>query len=139
MWFLILLLIFDLLRAEPFCVKGIDNDTEEPYLSYELLRIVERAVLESGHELRCDGDTKEVRLRVKEFKEVPIAYTSKQRVSSYNLSLSFELNIDGKGYTIRSSVPYTLPYGGLGDIPRRKAINDLLDKIYGDILNILRR
>ncbi len=139
MWILILLLLAGLLRAETFCIKGVENRTNEPYLSYSLLKAVERAILENGHKIGCDGRFKEVRVRVKDFNEMPIAYTPEQRVSSYNLVLSVELILNGKRHSFSSVVPYTLPYGGLGDIPRRKAIDDLLDKIYIEILKTLRR
>ena len=139
MQILILFLLAGTVFAQTFCIKDVRNETNEPYLSYSLLRIVERALLENGYEVDCDGSFSKIELRVKEFKEIPIAYTPEQRVSSYNLILSVELKVNGKDHTLRSFVPYDLPYGGLGDLPRRKAIDDLLDKIYIDILEILRR
>ncbi len=139
MRFLIILLLSGSLFAQTFCVREVLNSTDEPYLSYSLLRIVERALLENGYELGCEGSFNEIGLKVKEFKEIPIAYTPEQRVSSYNLILSVELKVNGEDHTLRSFVPYDLPYGGLGDVPRRRAIDDLLDKIYIEILEILRR
>ncbi len=139
MWFLILLFSASLLWAEVFCVEDVENNTNEPYLSYSLLKVVEEAILENGHQISCDRKSKKVKVRIKRFQEVPIAYTPEQRVSSYNLFLSVELEVNGQKHSFSSSVPYTLPYGGLGDIPRRKAIDDLLDKIYLEILKTLRR
>ena len=139
MWFLILLLSTGVLWAGVFCIEEVENDTKEPYLSYSLLKVVEEAILENGHRISCDRMSKKVKVRVKKFEEIPIAYTPEQRVSSYNLFLSVELEVNGQKHSFSSSVPYTLPYGGLGDIPRRKAIDDLLDKIYLEILKTLRR
>jgi len=138
-WILIALLFTSPLLASTFCIKGVENNTNEPYLSYSLLRVVERAILENGHEISCEDTAKEVRVKVKRFEEVPIAYTPEQRVSAYNLMLSVEISINGDMHSFSSFVPYTLPYGGLGDIPRRKAIDDLLDKIYIEVLKTLRR
>ncbi|RLJ71160.1 hypothetical protein BCF55_1458 [Hydrogenivirga caldilitoris] len=136
---LALALYFSLVFSEPFCIKGVENDTREPYLNYALLKTVEKAVLEIGGELRCEGDAKGILIRIKNFKETPIAYTPQQRVSSYNLNLSFEVVVGDRSFSLSGVVPYSLVSGGLGDIPRRRAIDDLLDKIYLDLLQNLRR
>jgi hypothetical protein len=138
MWFIGALLLISLAYAETFCIE-VENETNEPYLSYAVMKFVEKAVLESGATLSCKEDHKNLRVRIVRFKETPIAYTPEQRVSSYNLSLSLKLELEGREFTLSGSVPYTLPTGGLGDIPRRKAIDDLLDKIYWNLLQNLRR
>jgi len=134
---LALILLVGISFGKEFCIEEVDNDFNEPYLSYALLRIMERAVLETGGNIACSQNSIRVRLTVKDFREIPIAYTPSQRVRSYNLSISFEVDIDGKRHLFRGTVPYSLPFGGYGDIPRRKAIDDLLDKIYLNILKFL--
>ncbi len=140
MWLIFLLFsIITSAYAEVFCIENVENETNEPYLSYALLKVVEKAVLENGYELSCKGDYKKINVSVLSFEEKPIAYTPQQRVSSYNLTLRFEVELSGRKFQISGTVPYSLPSGGLGDIPRRKAIDDLLDKIYLDLLKNLRR
>ncbi len=141
MWlaFLLLLTLNSLVLSGDFCIRGVENDTNEPYLSYALLRTVEKAILESGGRLNCRGKAEEVSVRVVRFEEKPISYTPRQRVNSYNLYLTFEVRVGERKFSLSGVVPYSLPSGGLGDIPRRKAIDDLLDKIYWNILQNLRR
>ena len=120
------------------CPK-VENDTEEPYLSYALLRTLEKALLELGYSPVCREGREIVFLKVINFEEKPIAITPEQRVSSYLLTVSLSLKVKDEEEKITSSVPYRLPYGGLGDIPRREAVDDLVDKIYTIILKSLRR
>ena len=134
-----LLVIPSLLFGGGFCVSSVENPSDDPYLEYALMKAVERAIMESGYRLDCSGGYEEVRVRVVEFKEVPIAYTPRQRVSLYNLIMSVKVSVGGREFTLSSSVPYSLPSGSYGDIPRRKAIDDLTDKIYSYILQNLRR
>ncbi|EDP75257.1 hypothetical protein [Hydrogenivirga sp. 128-5-R1-1] len=137
---LIVLLIATLTAfSQELCIKEVENDTNEPYLSYALLRTIEKAILESGWKLGCKKGSTEVYVRITSFKETPIAYTPAQRVSSYNLSVSFSVRVGERSFSLAGTVPYSLPSGGLGDIPRRRAIDDLLDKIYWNLLQNFRR
>ena len=128
-----------LLFGGSFCVSSIENPSDDPYLEYALMKAVERAIIESGYRLDCSGSHEEVKVKVVEFKEIPIAYTPRQRVSLYNLVMNLKVRIGGREFVLSSSVPYSLPSGSSGDIPRRKAIDDLTDKIYSYILQNLRR
>ncbi len=137
MW-LIIVLFISLSWANEFCIEKIENETNEPYLSYALQKAVERALIENGHKLSCERG-KKVYLRVKNFREIPIAYTPQQRVSSYNLTVNVEIEVDGEKITIGSTVPYSLLPTSYGDIPRRRAIDELIDKIYLRLLESFRR
>jgi len=136
---LLILLLTAPLRAELFCIEEVENPTNDPYVGYSLQRAVEKAFIENGFTLSCKGDHRKVIVRVSRFEEIPIAYTPRQRVSSYNLLLTAEVRVNGESFTIGGTVPYTLPSGGYGDIPRRQAVDDLLDKIYLDLLRKVRR
>ncbi len=136
---LILLTTASLSFGEVFCIQDVENNTNEPYLSYAVLKFVEKALLEAGNTISCEGEHEKVHVRIRDFRDTPIAYTSRQRVSSYNLHLSLEIRVGEKKITLGGAVPYTLPGGGYGDIPRRKAIDDLLDKIYWNALQNFRR
>jgi len=48
------------------------------------------------------------------------------------------VKVNGKSIRIGGAVPYSLPAGGYGDVPRRKAVDDLFDKIYLDLLRKIR-
>lgn len=138
MWWLIPFLLLNFSFSQTLCIRDVENETNEPYLSYALLKTMEKAILESGYSLKCpEGEV--VKVRVVEFRENPIAYTPSQRVSSYNLTLRIDVEIGKKRFSVGGTVPYSLPSGSLGDIPRRKAIDDLLDKIYLEILENVRR
>ncbi len=136
---LLILLMTAPLRAERFCIERVENPTNDPYIGYGVQRIVEKAFIGNGFTLSCEGDHRKVIVRVIRFEEIPIAYTSRQRVSSYNLLLTAEVRVNGESFSFGGTVPYTLPSGGYGDIPRRKAVDDLLDKIYLDLLRKVRR
>ncbi len=121
------------------CISVSDFDPTDPYLKKSLLQILEKAVITLGMKPSCEREAKEVSVKVKELRDVPISISPLQRVTSYNLILSVELSFGDNKETITSSVPYSLPYGGVGDLPRRQALEDLLDKIYPQIQNFIRR
>lgn len=127
------------LLAEPVCIEGISNPSDDPYLEYAVLRAVERALIESGYEVSCGEGSSSSSLTIVSFQEVPIAYTPEQRINLYNLTLRLKVLIGEKVFTVGATVPYSLPSGSSGDIPRRRAIDDLTDKIYSYILQNLRR
>ncbi len=135
-------LIFLLLSvsfARDYCLQAVENPYGEPYIDYAFRRAVERAVLEAGGRLSCKEGSKRVRLKVESLKETPIAFTPQQRVSSYNLELKLSLQVEEekKGFSV--ALPYSQPTGGLGDLPRRKAVDDAFGIIYLQILEFLGR
>jgi hypothetical protein len=136
---LILLLTPLAIFGKSYCITEIKNPSDDPYLEYALLRAVEKAIIESGYSLSCEGEYEKVLLKVTEFNQIPIAYTPEQRINLYNLSLRLKVAFGEREFTVSSTVPYSLPSGSTGDIPRRKAIDDLTDKIYSYILQNIRR
>ena len=135
---MVLLILCGACVADTFCVEIEGDRYRDPYLSYALLRTVERAVVESGHTLHCGEGSKTLRVEILSFGEKPIAYTPQQRVSTYSLDVRVRLSTEGESFTVFTSVPYAIPGGSEGDIPRRRAIDDLLDKLYLNILKNLR-
>jgi len=125
--------------AQTYCIREIENPSDDPYLEYALIKAVERAIIETGNRLSCKEDYDPVKLVITRFEQIPIAYTAEQRINLYNLSLVLRVNLGEKAFTVSSTVPYSLPSGSSGDLPRRKAIDDLTDKIYSYILQNLRR
>ena len=122
-----------------FCFKSIENPYPEPYVNLALRKRIEMAILESGGTLKCADNSKDVSVIVKDFREEPIAYTAFQRVNFYSLTLSITLNIDNKEKTYTQTVSYPQPSGSLGNIPRRRAIDDIVSIIYLEIVQDIRR
>ncbi|MFN3976342.1 MAG: hypothetical protein ACK4LT_04680 [Aquificaceae bacterium] len=125
--------------SEDFCIEEVQNPYPESYINYVYRKSVERALLESGHGISCKEDAKRVKARVELLKETPIAYTPTQRVSAYNMELRLSLSVGGENKTFSVIVPYSQPEGGLGDLPRRQAIEDAFRIIYLDILEFIKR
>jgi len=121
------------------CLNELKNPYSDDYLDYALRRTVERAFLQAGERLRCGEGSEKVTVEVLEYKEVPTGLSPFQRVNSYNLLLSFELKIQGKSYKYGVAVPYFLPSGGQGDLPKRSALEDALGIIYPRLMEDLIR
>jgi len=94
--------------SRSFCIEEVENSTADPYITYSLQRTVEKAFLENGYELSCEGNPHKVRIRISSFEETPIAYTPAQRVSSYNLILRAEVRINGKSISIGGAVRFRM-------------------------------
>lgn len=122
-----------------FCVKPVENPYKDPYINYALRKKLEHALLESGHKVSCEENAFSVIPVIKELRETPIAYTPYQRVSAYNLTLSIALKDGKEEKDFSFTVPYNLPTGGLGDLPRRRAIDDILDIIYIEFVQYFKR
>ncbi|MFN3813299.1 MAG: hypothetical protein ACK4SM_01575 [Aquificaceae bacterium] len=136
--FLFLLLI-DLSFSLEFCIKPVENPYNEPYVSYALLKNLERSILESGHSLGCKGSSVSITPVVKDIKEVPTAYTPFQRVSAYSMTLTLVLR-DYKGeVSFSPTVPYDQSTGGLGNLPRREAIDNAMSIIYVELVENFKR
>jgi hypothetical protein len=121
------------------CLSELKNPYPDDYLDYALRRTVERAFLQAGEKLRCGEASEKVSVEVLEYKDIPIGLSPFQRVNSYNLFLSFEIKTQDKSYRYSVAVPYFLPSGGQGDIPKRSALEDTLGIIYPRLIEDLIR
>jgi hypothetical protein len=121
------------------CLSELKNSYPDDYLDYALRRTVERAFLQAGEQLRCGEASEKVSVEVLEYKDIPTGLSPFQRVNSYNLLLSFELKTQSKSYKYSVVVPYFLPSGGQGDIPKRSALEDALGIIYPRLIEDLIR
>ncbi|MDW8095742.1 MAG: hypothetical protein RMI51_02960 [Aquificaceae bacterium] len=137
--FLALLLFLSQVYAKDYCLKRVENPYPEPYLGYLLRKRTERAILESGHRLRCQMDSQELSVAVESFKETPIGYTPQQRVNAYNLEIKVRFATEREVRVFSAVVSYTQLEGGLADLPRRSAIEDAMNIIYTDMLNFFSR
>ena len=121
------------------CLSELKNPYPDDYLDYALRRTVERAFLQAGEKLRCGDGSEKVSVEVLEYKDIPTGLSPFQRANSYNLFLSFELKTQDKSYKYSATVPYFLPSGGQGDIPKRSALEDALGIIYPRLIEDLIR
>ncbi len=121
-----------------FCVKPLQNPYPEHYLSVVLMKKIERAILESGNSINCTTNSKELLLYVKDFKEIPVAYTAQQRVSIYNLTISVYLKTGELEKTYTNSTAYSQETGAYGNIVRRKAIDTVTNIIYLNMVEDLK-
>jgi hypothetical protein len=121
------------------CLSELKNPYPDDYLDYALRRTVERAFLQAGEKLRCGEASEKVSVEVLEYKDIPTGLSPFQRVNSYNLFLSFEIKTQDKSYRYSVAVPYFLPSGGQGDIPKRSALEDTLGIIYPRLIEDLIR
>ncbi|MFN3871123.1 MAG: hypothetical protein ACK4MW_06550 [Aquificaceae bacterium] len=125
--------------SEDFCIEKVQNPYTDSYINYIYRKSLEKALLESGHGISCKEGTKRIKPRVELLKETPIAYTPMQRVSAYNMELRLNLSVDGEGKSFHVVVPYFQPQGGVGDLPRKQAVEDAFRIIYLDILEFIKR
>ncbi|GAB6066339.1 hypothetical protein JCM9492_14320 [Aquifex pyrophilus] len=121
-----MLLVFFLLSflfAKELCLD-FNIDTEDSYVNKRIAQYVERFALESGFELSCSE--KSLNLSVSaSFSERSVAISPKQRVSTYLFSLSIRIGSE----SFSTSVPYSLPSGALGELPRRKALEEAIQRL----------
>lgn len=133
------LVLFQTAFGREVCLSELKNPYPDAYLDYALRRTVERAFLQAGEKLRCGEGSEKVSVEVLEYKDVPTGLSPYQRVNSYNLLLSFELKTQDKSYKYSVVVPYFLPSGGQGDLPKRSALEDALGIIYTRLIEDLIR
>jgi hypothetical protein len=133
------LILFKTAIGGEVCLSELKNSYPDDYLDYALRRTVERAFLQAGEKLRCGEGSEKVTVEVLEYKDVPTGLSPYQRVNSYNLFLSFELKTQDKSYKYSVVVPYFLPSGGQGDVPKRSALEDALGIIYPRLIEDLIR
>ena len=124
---------------EEICVTVKGDYPQEKYLRIALKRSVEKALIETGYITGCDKDSKKLLIIIKNVNEKPIAYTSKSRIRSFSLTIVMDIIMENKKGRFSSFAPYGQPSGGIGDINRKKAIDEIIDKIYLDILKFLSR
>ena len=133
------LVFFQTAIGREVCLSELKNPYPDYYLDYALRRTVERAFLQAGERLRCGEGSEKVIVEVLEYKDISTGLSPFQRVNSYNLLLSFELKTQGKSYKYSVAVPYFLPSGGQGDLPKRSALEDALGIIYPRLIEDLSR
>jgi len=133
------LVLFQTAIGREVCISELKNPYPDDYLDYALRRTVERAFLQAGERLRCGEGSEKVTVEVLEYKDIPTGLSPFQRVNSYNLFLSFELKTQGKSYKYSVAVPYFLPSGGQGDLPKRSALEDALGIVYNKLIEDLIR
>ena len=133
------LVLFQTAIGGEVCLSELKNPYPDDYLDYALRRTVERAFLQAGEKLRCGEGSEKVTVEVLEYKDIPTGLSPYQRVNSYNLFLSFELKTQSKSYKYSVAVPYFLPSGGQGDLPKRSALEDALGIIYPRLIEDLIR
>ncbi|MGB9873716.1 MAG: hypothetical protein ACPLRS_01960 [Hydrogenobacter sp.] len=134
-----LILSVSLTFSSVFCIKSVENPYKDPYVNYALRKKLEDAILESGHTLSCKEDAIIIVPVIKEFRETPTAYSPYQRVNAYNLTLTVAIKDGKEERDFSFTVPYNLPTGGLGDLPKRKAIDDIFSIIYIELVQYFKR
>ncbi len=125
--------------AEDFCIEEVQNPYPDSYINYVYRKNIEKALLESAHKISCKEGAKKIKAKVELLKETPIAYMPTQRVSAYNMELRLNLSLGKEDKTFNVVVPYSQPGGGVGDLPRRQAVEDAFKIIYLDILEFIKR
>ncbi|ACG57191.1 putative protein [Hydrogenobaculum sp. Y04AAS1] len=125
--------------AQSFCIKEKSGAfIEDPYIKEYVIKSVEEAFIEAKKPLDCNSKSyKTVFLKVTNLSDMPIGYSIYQRANNYILNLSIELNIANKKYTYFQSSYYALPTGGEGDLPKRQALEDAMDRIKDMIIEDL--
>ena len=117
--------------AQSFCIKEKSGAfIEDPYIKEYVIKSVEDAFIEAKKPLDCNSKShKTVFLKVTNLSDMPIGYSIYQRANNYILNLSIELDIGNKKYTYFQSSYYALPTGGEGDLLKRQALEDAMDRI----------
>ncbi len=142
MQFLIILFLvagFSFSEEKRVCINVKGDFPKEKYIRIIVRKRVERALLESGYKPSCQKPFVPLNVVIKRVEERPIAYTSKGRISSYNLSIELEMVLGDKRETFTGFAPYRQPTGAVGDLYRKKAVNEIIDKIYLNILKFISR
>ncbi len=60
-------------------------------------------------------------------------------MSAYSLEMTVRVKADTQDMTFSAVVPYSQPTGGVGDLPRRRAIEDAFGIIYLDMVEYFKR
>ncbi|WP_459894175.1 hypothetical protein [Hydrogenobaculum acidophilum] len=134
---------FSMLTAygQSFCIREKEGTfIDDPYIKDYTIKSVEDAFIEAHKSIDCSGKSpKNVILKITSFSSMPIGYSIYQRANNYILNFSIELDIGKKKYTYSQSSYYALPNGGEGDLPKRQAFEDAMDRIKDNIISDLLR
>jgi hypothetical protein len=125
--------------AQSFCIKEKEGAfIEDPYMKDYAIKSVEDAFLEAKKTLNCNSkNSKTVILKITNISNMPIGYSIYQRANNYILNIGIELKVDNKEYTYSQSSYYVLPTGSEGDLPKRQAFEDAIDRIKDMIIEDL--
>ncbi len=138
-WLVLIIFIFNITTAfGGVCVRKVENPGTDPYLNYVLLKKVEEALLETGQRIDCGKGSVPLQVSIKRITDVPLAYSPRQRITSYNLEVVISVSLPGKEREFFWSVPYEQESGLKGEMPRREAFEDALDKLSLELLDFLR-
>ncbi len=124
---------------EYVCVRLKGDFPKEKYIRIALKKAVEKALIETSYKPKCVEGSKKLVVHIKNIIEKPIAYTSKGRVSSYSLNINISISFHNKKESFSGFAPYGQPSGTIGDINRKKAVDEIIDKIYLNMLKFLSR
>jgi len=96
----------------------------DPYGAQLVKEKITEYLLESGLELSCKEGSKALGIEVSS-KERGLSISPRQRVSTYLLTLKVKVG----GESFSASVPYSQSSGGLGELPRREALAEALQRL----------
>ena len=106
------------------CLDFSEIDLEDPYVKKVVIQKLEQYAIESGFTLTCSEGSKRIKVFVS-YSEKSISISARHRVSTYIFSLN--IRIDNESFS--SSVPYSLPSGALAELPRRKALEEIMRRL----------
>lgn len=130
-------MIVSLGMGKNVCIKEIQNGFGDAFLSIELSRALERAILESGLGIACPG--REISLKVEEFKLLPMGISPSQRANFYELRLVFRLKSQELEREVMIRKSFFQESGSVADLPMREAILDAIKLGMFDIIQFTRR
>ncbi|RUM29436.1 MAG: hypothetical protein DSY42_06560 [Aquifex sp.] len=123
----LLIVIFFLLSfsfSKEICLDFSEVDLEDPYVKKAVIQKLEQYAMESGFTLTCTESSKRIKVFVN-YSEKAISISARQRVSTYIFSLNIRIGSE----SFSSSVPYSLPSGALAELPRRKALEEIMKRL----------
>jgi len=130
---LIILMMLSLIaNGREICLSVEGRNLKDPFVKQYVLDKINQYILESGWSVGCSEKALRLYLRV-DYNERPLVISAGQRVKSYLFSLKIRIN----GRRFSASVPYSLPYGGLGELPRRKAVEEAMGRMKLSIIEYL--
>jgi len=123
--------------AQEFCVKEKEGAfVDDPYIKAYTIRAVQDALIEANNRIDCaDKSSKTIILKITNFSSMPIGYSIYQRANNYILNIGIELDMDGQKHVYTQSSYYALPSGSEGDIPKRQAFEDAINRIKDNIVS----
>ncbi|MEN3034424.1 MAG: hypothetical protein ABDH18_05500 [Aquificaceae bacterium] len=129
--------LVSLISAKEICIREIQNPYDSSFLSIELLKALERAVVESGFKIECPG--RDLSAKVEEFRLLPIGLSPNQRTNFYELRLTFRLKSQEFEKEIRLRKGFFQESGSLLDLPVKQALVDVIRLGTFDIIEFIRR